>query len=44
MSDWCDGDLVGKVTDAQVKEYLSMEVAEVGKWQRAMSDLGKLHD
>ena len=43
VSDWTDGDLAGKVTDAQVKDYLSDYVNEVGRWQKAISDMGKLH-
>jgi hypothetical protein len=43
VSDWIDGDLAGKVTDAQVKDYLYDYVAEVGRWQKALSEMGKLH-
>ena len=43
VSDWIDGDLAGKVTDAQVKDYLSEYVNEVGRWQKAVSSMGKLH-
>jgi hypothetical protein len=43
VSDWTDGDLAGKITDAQVKDYLSNYVTEVGKWQKAISDIGKVH-
>ena len=44
VSDWTDGDLAGKVTDAQLKDYLGTYTAEVGKWQKAISDMGKVHD
>jgi hypothetical protein len=43
VSDWLDGDLAGKVTDAQLKDYLGAYVAEVGKWQKAYADLSKVH-
>lgn len=43
VSDWIDGDLAGKVTDAQVKDYLYDYVAEVGRWQKTVADMGKLH-
>jgi len=43
VSDWTDGDLGGKVTDAQLKDYLGTYVSEVGKWQKAISDIGKVH-
>ncbi len=43
VSDWLDGDLAGKVTDAQVKDYLGSYVTEAGRWQKAISDIGKVH-
>ena len=42
VSDWIDGDLAGKVSDAQVKDYLGEYVGEVGRWQKAISSMGKL--
>jgi hypothetical protein len=43
VSEWCDGDLGGKVTDAQLKDYLGDYVAELSRWQKSMSELGKIH-
>lgn len=43
VSDWVEGDLAGKISDAQVKDYLGDYVSEVGRWQKAMSDIGKVH-
>ncbi len=43
VSDWTDGDLGGKVTDAQRDDYLGDYTREVSRWQKAMSDLGKIH-
>jgi len=43
VSDWCDGDLGGKVTDAQLKDYLGDYVNELSRWQKSMSELGKIH-
>lgn len=43
VSDWLEGDLAGKVTDAQVKDYLASYQTEVGKWQQALGDIGKVH-
>ena len=43
VSDWTDGDLTGKVTDAQLKDYLDAYTNEVRQWQTSMSELGKIH-
>jgi hypothetical protein len=43
VSDWTDGDLGGKITDAQVKDYLGEYMIDVGKWQKAMSEMSKVH-
>jgi hypothetical protein len=43
VSEWCDGDLGGKVTDAQLKDYLGDYVNELSRWQKSMSELGKIH-
>jgi hypothetical protein len=43
VSEWCDGDLGGKVSDAQLKDYLGDYVNELSRWQKSMSELGKIH-
>ena len=40
--EWTEPEL-NKVTDAQVKDWLYDQVAERGKWTKAIADLGKLH-
>jgi hypothetical protein len=40
--DWTEPEL-GKVTEAQVKDWLSDQVTERGRWTKAVADLGKLH-
>lgn len=42
VEDWVEPEL-GKVTEAQVKDHLSQYQSEIAKWQRYISELGKLH-
>jgi hypothetical protein len=40
--DWVEPDL-GKVTEGQVKDYLTEYFNERARWQKAMAEMGKLH-
>ena len=40
--DWVEPEL-GKVTEAQVKDWLYDQTSERGRWTKASADLGKLH-